>query len=198
MLLRALVRRFLLTGRILRRARTVRPGGDLREVARPHLESLRDRTDETEHLGCLEGAQVVYVDKLESRRRVRLRSTIGASAAPHRTSLGTAILARLAPGAAAGVLRRLPLDPDARRTLARELAVVQARGCACDHEGNERDVSCVGAPIVLAGHVRGAVSVSGATGSVRPRLDELGAAVRETARAIEGAARCSEAFCPLE
>ena len=50
---------------------------DLRERARPILERLVRETDETVHLCVYDNGEVVYVDKVEPARSVRLASTVG-------------------------------------------------------------------------------------------------------------------------
>src|SRR4051812_5366017 len=50
---------------------------DLRREALPVLRRLADRTAETVHLGVLHGAEVVYIEKVESPQAVRMFSRIG-------------------------------------------------------------------------------------------------------------------------
>jgi hypothetical protein len=47
---------------------------DVRVLMRPTLDALRDEVNETIHLGVLDGASVVYVDKLEPSGRIVLPS----------------------------------------------------------------------------------------------------------------------------
>ena len=68
---------------------------DLRERAQPHLRRLVAETEETAHLCILEGAHVIYIDKIEPARSVRMITRIGASNPVHCTSVGKAMLAFL-------------------------------------------------------------------------------------------------------
>ena len=61
---------------------------DIRSLARLELESLRDRTGETVHLAIRSGDEMVYIDKIESLKVVRMASSIGARVALHSTSVG--------------------------------------------------------------------------------------------------------------
>ncbi len=68
---------------------------DLRDRAQPHLRRLVAETEETAHLCILEAARVIYIDKIEPARSVRMITRIGASNPVHCTSVGKAILAFL-------------------------------------------------------------------------------------------------------
>src|SRR5207247_10415283 len=50
---------------------------NIRERARPHLEQLLYDVEETVHLCALDAGEVLYVDKLEPSRSVRMASRIG-------------------------------------------------------------------------------------------------------------------------
>ena len=50
---------------------------DIREAARPVLDELNDKTEETVHLALFTDDQVVYMDKRESRHVIRMYSVIG-------------------------------------------------------------------------------------------------------------------------
>ena len=82
---------------------------DLRDRAQPHLRRLVAETEETAHLALLEAARVIYIDKIEPTRSVRMITRIGASNPVHCTSVGKAILAFLPPERAAEILTPHPL-----------------------------------------------------------------------------------------
>jgi IclR family acetate operon transcriptional repressor len=133
---------------------------DVRVVWRPLLERMRDACDETVHLGVLDGADVVYVDKLESSHSVMLGSRIGGRNPAHCTGVGKALLAWTYPTDEAlfgwiertGPLRRKTrgsiTDPAA---LAEQMAKVRRDGFATDLEESELGVRCVAAPVFLGG-----------------------------------------------
>ena len=66
-------------GAVLIDARLEHGALDLRSVARPHLEQLSSRYDETVHLVTLEGASAVFLDSVEgtpgTQGRIASRST---------------------------------------------------------------------------------------------------------------------------
>ena len=68
---------------------------DLRDRAQPHLRRLVAETEETAHLCIMEAARVIYIDKIEPARSVRMITRVGASNPVHCTSVGKAILAFL-------------------------------------------------------------------------------------------------------
>ncbi|TQN43816.1 IclR family transcriptional regulator [Blastococcus colisei] len=68
---------------------------DIRDVARPVLEHLRDTTQETVSLAVLEGVTVRFIDCMESPRSVRVGNRTGVVRPAHATALGKAILAGL-------------------------------------------------------------------------------------------------------
>lgn len=159
-------------------------------LARPHLEALRDATQEVVHLGVLEGKEVVYIDKVPGRRELQLASQIGSRFPAQSTALGKALLAWLpeerwleafTPG-----LRRTPRTLADWSSFAEELRATRARGYALDLEENEPGVRCVAAPILDArGEVVAAVSVSTAAIYLdETRIPEVARQVQEAAQRI--------------
>lgn len=63
--------------RIVGLAARVAPIEHLMQIARPHLESLRDRTGETANLLVRDGANALYLDQVESPRSLRVSGWIG-------------------------------------------------------------------------------------------------------------------------
>lgn len=143
-------------------------GMDLRDRARPHLQRVMYETDETVHLCVLDEGEVLYVDKIEPQRSVRMASSVGRRMPMHCTAVGKAILAELPASQIDDIVRLHGLRPSTRRTvrtpaeLTAELAAVRSRGYAIDDEENEEGVRCVGAAIVdSTGSAVAAISVSG-------------------------------------
>ena len=65
----------------------------LREVALPLLEELRQVTGHTVHLGVLDGADVVYAERLETAECRRIMATVPRRFPSHCTSSGKVIAA---------------------------------------------------------------------------------------------------------
>jgi IclR family acetate operon transcriptional repressor len=159
----------------------------LRAVAQPHLEAIRDRSDETTNLVVLEGHTVAYVGQAESARAVRMFTELGRRVVAHATGGGKALLAfqpeqvRAALLAAAPYARLTQHTITTRAALRKELAAVRARGYAVEREEHAVDVGCVGVPVLDAdGHAIAAISVS----APLARLEQLD--VPGLARAMAG------------
>jgi IclR family KDG regulon transcriptional repressor len=145
----------------------VRRRMNVSEVARPHLFSLRETTNETVHLAILDGSEIMYVYFLESTQAVRMRSDLGLRKPAYCTAEGQAILAFRSPEVvqaliAKGLHARTPqsiTDPD---KLLRALDAVRQKGCAIEDEESEIGVRCIAAPIRDdTGEVVAAVGVAG-------------------------------------
>ena len=188
---------FALTDKLSRLAAGAAGDQDLRDCARAPLIGLRESTGETIHLGILRNDRVVYIDKLESSRSIRLVSAIGQEMPLHSTGLGKAILAALPDAERELLLRRLTL---ARRTdqtitssslLAKELAAIRRRGWALDNSENEENTTCVAAALTdSTGRLVGAISVAGPTFRVAIRRKQIATEV------LCAAARIQEAIQP--
>jgi len=142
---------------------------DLRRVARPHLEWLATRTDETVHLTIMDHGEVVYIDKIESTHPVREFTRIGARAPAHCTATGKVMLA---------FRDELPTSPLSRftshtirdlRRLKTELGTVQRQGFALNLGEYGAHVNGIAAPIAdHTGSVIAAVVISGPAERVKP------------------------------
>lgn len=193
-------RRYRLTGKILNLAHIAAAGIELLALARPHLRRLRDRLDETVHLGVMDGLKVVYLDKLESSNSIQLLSAVGQTMPLHSTSLGKAMLAALPDAELEATLAKMPLTPRTERTicdleeLRKDIRRTRERGYAIDDRENEPLGACVAASVVdAAGQLVGAISVAGPHFRVRDHLDAFGQAVRATAQAVGRELGASEA-----
>lgn len=164
---------------------------DLRAEALPILRQLGERTGETVHLGILDGNDVVYIEKVESKHAVRMFSQIGRTMPAHSTGVGKAILAHLPLDELAQALpERLEVRTSAtitdREELLRHLAGVRRRGYSTDEVENEEGIRCVGAPVFdHTGIVCAGISVAGPATRVTPdRTPELGELVQRAALAV--------------
>jgi len=66
---------------------------DVVQVAKPYLNELNVTTGESAYLATLNGSSVVYLDVLESRYPIRIRSVIGGSAPAHCSASGKLLIA---------------------------------------------------------------------------------------------------------
>jgi DNA-binding IclR family transcriptional regulator len=162
---------------------------DLVQVARPHIEALAEASEDTVHLGILEGERALYLDKISGRRRINISSRVGDRQPLSSTGLGKALLIDhraeywktcFAADQAAGAP-----PADAALWLDR-MAGYAVAGCAFDLEENEDQIRCVAAPIRDVGRrIVGAISVSSAAQYMDDaRMQRLSEDVRATAAAI--------------
>ena len=68
---------------------------DLRKVAAPYLESLRDWCGESVNLAIRDGNEVVYIERMFGDQALGIRSELGRRGSLHSTSLGKAIISFL-------------------------------------------------------------------------------------------------------
>lgn len=139
-------------------------------VAKPVLEWLVEKTGETAHVCILDGSDVVYVARVESRHALRIPSAIGRRAPAYCTAIGKAILAYQSDSDIEAYLARTRLRAYTKRTLVHseelmaELRLVRARGYSVDDQEIHENIRCVGAPVRdYSGRVVAAVSATGPT-----------------------------------
>jgi DNA-binding IclR family transcriptional regulator len=164
---------------------------DLRERAQPHLRRLVAETEETAHLCILEQAHVIYIDKIEPARSVRMITRIGQSNPVHCTSVGKAMLAFLPEERIADIIRRLRFERCTNRTIATaealrtEIEKTRRRGYAVDDEELEEGLRCIAVPVLDAQRFPvAAVSVSGP--SFRVTAQKLPAIANQLLQCVRG------------
>jgi len=161
---------------------------DVRNVARPLLEKLCEKYDETIHLVLYNRGEAYYVDKVESARSIVNITQVGKKVALNASSVGKIILAYMPPEQQEKELA-LPLKQYTPNTitdpqeLKKHIELVRQNGYALDMEEIELGVRCVGAPIRnYTGEVIGAFSCSAPSTRVSTeKLTEIIEAVKETA-----------------
>ncbi|MFD0889002.1 IclR family transcriptional regulator [Streptosporangium algeriense] len=162
---------------------------DLRTLVHPLLTRLSEEFAETVHMAMLDGAEVVYLDKVEAVRSITMTSVIGGRDFAHCTGVGKVLLAWTYPTDEAikvWVERYGPLASRTRNTitsparLAKHLAQVRESGYSLDLEENEAGVRCVSAPVFMGKSVPvAAVSVTALKDRMSPaRMEEYGDALR--------------------
>lgn len=146
----------------------------------PVLVRLSRATGELVHLGVLSGDRMLYIDKVEPERAIRVWSAIGQSVPVATSALGRAVLSTRdltdqqlgsylldSPGSSLSELRRAV---DAAR----------AKGFSEEHGENEPDVACVGVALMRQDVAVAAVSVTSLASRMTPsRRAELVRIIRE-------------------
>ena len=143
---------------------------DLRTVARPVMEELQQKYNETVNLATLDGSEVVYVDQVESTNIVvvRMFARAGNRGPAHCTGSGKVLLAGLSNEQLDQIISKMTLDKFTNETitdeemLKKELSRVRLEGYALDLGERDEGVRCVAAPIKnYDGKVAAAISISG-------------------------------------
>ncbi len=126
---------------------------DIRRVARPVLEDLREKTQETASLLVLESVNVRFIDCVEGQRSLRVGSRVGLVLPAHCTAAGKSILAALPPSELArryvdrDLESRTPVSITEWQRLDAELTHVRQCGYAVNLEESEQGVSAIGVAI---------------------------------------------------
>jgi len=171
---------------LVRLAGAAGAGLDLVRQARPVLQDLAERTEETVKLAVLDGDLAVNIDQIAAPRLVVNVDWVGKRTPLHCTSNGEVLLGGL-PDDERDRLLREPLERLTRATivdadlLRAQLLEASVRGYATTLEELEVGLNAVAAPVHGAdGDVLAAVSVAGPAYRVTPaRMPELGARVRQ-------------------
>jgi len=165
---------------------------EISRCAMPALQQLVEQTGETAHLCMLEGSEVVYVAKVESKQTLRMPSNVGRRNPAYCTGVGKAILAHLPEKEIEAYFERTPFRSFTKKTiveptkLRKELKEVRARGYSVDDEEISEGLCCVGAPVRdFSGKVIAGISVAGPKMRIpKGKIPELGARVVNAANSI--------------
>jgi DNA-binding IclR family transcriptional regulator len=185
-------RKYHLGFKLVERAFTLLDQIDIREMALPDLQELRDWCDESVNLALRDGGQIVYVARLTTTQSLGMRAKVGYRAPMHCTALGKAILSGSSVKEVEQFITQHGLPAVTRQTitdgeaLRQELVRIREQGFALDDEENEVGVRCVAAPIYdHTAQIVAAISVSAPIQRV-PMVDvpRFGEKVRDAAQAI--------------
>jgi DNA-binding IclR family transcriptional regulator len=171
-------------------------GLGLREAALPVLEDLYEATHQNVQLAVLDGAEVVYLERIPGRETVSVLTRVGGRWPAHITGVGLALLAFATPQAQERYLAG-PLARYTERTitdparLRRELAEVRRLGYAVSDGQVTLDALSVAAPVLgPSDEVVAAISIVVRSGTVPSSA--LAPAVRTAARGISRALGSTE------
>ena len=149
-----ITRKYRLGFKLAERAGILLSQFDLREVAGPVLQDLRNTCNETVNLAVLDGGHVVYIERLLGTNMLGMRSEIGKREMIHSTALGKAILAWMSKEEVNNIIAQHEFKPITPHTITSPAAFMQElqktyeRGFAIDNEENELGGRCVAAPIL--------------------------------------------------
>lgn len=172
----------------------VQAANKLRDTARPELERLANRFNETVSLAYLYDDRIHVLDCMETFHEIRMANKVGRVLPPHCSAMGKAITAFQDRELADRILEVYGLAPRTEKTIVdrhrlfKELEEVRRTGVGYDREESIRGGLCIGAAVRPEGlPVISAISLS--TPLVRmtkEREKEIRAAVIESAETIAG------------
>lgn len=161
----------------------------LRHAALPLLEELRLTTGLTVHLAIADGADVVFLERMQTLRGIPLLGDRRRRMPAHTTSAGK-VLAAFDPKVAqacvdAGFAQMTPRTIHTAAEWERVLEQVRRIGYAVSADENEAGLASVAAPVRDAtGRARAAVSVAGPSAVVTQTVDRTSRVVRLTANKL--------------
>ena len=142
----------------------------LTNIAHAHMEELNRITSETIYLTLLDllNGEVIYIDKMESRRNIKLAAGIGSRNLIHVTANGKCLVSKLSKDKLKKLLETKGMPARTQYTITdiqhflKEVEQVNAVGYALDDCENELGVRCVAAPVFdYTGKVVASISISG-------------------------------------
>ena len=129
-------------------------GLEIRQLARPIMEELRDRHQETVNLACMEDEELVVIEMMKSPQPLKFDLPIGRRGPAHSTALGKAIMAFRSKSDVNRYLEQHPLRALTLNTLTtsealfEELQRIRDQRYAFDMEEWTMGLRCVAAPIL--------------------------------------------------
>jgi len=146
----------------------VEANAEYQKMARPFLEDLVKKCDETVHLVVLHHGEALYLDKIEGNKSVRVVSRTGMKLPAHCSGVGKVLLASLPEATVRTIIKERGLRRFTgntithKKTLMTELAKIRGQGFAVENEEIEAGLKCVAAPVTGPdGEVVAAISISG-------------------------------------
>jgi IclR family transcriptional regulator, KDG regulon repressor len=126
---------------------------DIINISKKYIDELNSVTKETIHLAVLSKDKVMYVDKRESQRPIRLFSQIGRITPWHCTGVGKVILAFQSEEFINNIIETIDFYKYTDNTITNkedllaELWKIKEQGYATDREEHSKNVGCIAAPV---------------------------------------------------
>ncbi len=185
-------RRYKLGLKLLELGNLVAEQLELRAVAIPHMQRLRDDLQLTVQLLVRDGIEAVYIEKVETTHPVRLYTRMGRRAFLHAGACPRALLAFLPQREMEEILRELPLKsytpitPATLEQLRATIAEERQKGYTVSLGELVEGTAAVAMPIRdFNGHVVASLSVAGALIQFPPhKIPVIAARVKQTVDSI--------------
>lgn len=160
-------KRYTLGFTILELGRSAHSQIDLKEVARPVMEDLMEKTQESVFVGVLNGERITILDIVESRQDLKMTSTRGTTIPLLAGAVGKVFLATLGDESAKEIILKKGLPSFTERSISDPQQYLQAvklarkKGYATDYEEYILGVRAVASPIRGENHLISAIWVVG-------------------------------------
>lgn len=174
---------------------------DIRQVARPIMQTLRDESEDAVNLVVKDRSECIYIEKLESIHPVRLYTKIGRRAPLYAGACSRIILSFLPEQEREQYLNEIKLEPIGvgtitdKQKLRQILQESRLRGYSISYSELENHTASLAAPIFdYTGQVVGGLSIAGPDVRFREdRLPELIERVKRAANVISLKLGCLDA-----
>jgi DNA-binding IclR family transcriptional regulator len=164
---------------------------ELKDLARPFLEELMERTQTSVFLGVLNWDHVTILDVAEPRTELKITSPIGTTISILAGAVGKVFLAMMEEDQALKIIRSKGLSKYTDNSITEvsryveEMRAVKAQGVATDDEEYILGVRAAAAPIMGGGHPPSAIWAVGFKANLdEGRMKSLAAFTKEAAEAI--------------
>jgi DNA-binding IclR family transcriptional regulator len=157
---------------------------DIKDLARPFLEDLMEKTQESVFLGVQNGEHITVLDIVESMQDLKITSPIGTTLPLMAGATGKVFLSMMEENQVAEFIKLKGIHKYTKNTITdpdlylKEIMSVKKKGYAIDNEEYISGVSAAAAPIPGKGHLKSAVWVVGFKASIND--DKLKALAKET------------------
>ncbi|GAB3482893.1 IclR family transcriptional regulator [Marinomonas epiphytica] len=127
---------------------------DVRDLAADQMKRLWNETGETIHLAVLDRGDVIYIDKLESTKNLRLFSAVGKKGPGYCTGVGKAMMAFLNEDELTLAIREQSFIKHTEttitneKTLRNELKKIKQQRLSLDLEEHEEGIQCAASVIL--------------------------------------------------
>ena len=181
-------RRYYPTRKLLDLGSRISPHDPVMERLLPHLETLRERTDETVMIGKREGDEVLYIVTIESMQTVRYSLHAGDRRPLHASAVGKAVLGLLPDERLVQELRRLKMKRYTDATLAADDLIADVRKSRRrGYFVTRGEFDAAGMGVAKAFAVQSepfAVGVAGPLSRMKGKLEAVGKAVGDAAASM--------------
>lgn len=133
----------------------------LRAVAEPILADLSTAFNETAFLMRRQGSEAVFVASSQPNRALTLSFRQGTRSVLHRGAVAKVLLAFSPQAFREDYLDKNVVEPDARKSLEKQLALIESTGYAESHEEVDEGIWGGAVPVVIEGRLAASLSVAG-------------------------------------